>query len=133
MCSFYPEKISSYLLLIAITAASFCKTSARRKYDLALSSGRNLCCQLKASIFYNPAASDISGIVTRGASLQDVHVIAGKGTAMEIRDWKRLYSLYGGDPRQWEKKTGIAETDIFRYELHWYEKNGKMPVSLCSL
>ena len=71
---------------------------------------------------------NLHGIVPRGASLQDVHVIAGKGTAMEIRDWKRLYSLYGGDPRQWEKKTGIAETDIFRYELHWYEKNGKMPV-----
>lgn len=70
---------------------------------------------------------NLHGTVPRGASLQDVHVIAGKGTAMEIRDWKRLYNLYGGDPRQWEKKTGVAETDIFRYELHWYEKNGKMP------
>ena len=26
------------------------------------------------------------------------------------------------------EEPGIAETDIFRYELHWYEKNGKMPV-----
>ena len=69
----------------------------------------------------------LHGIVPRDVVLKDVHVIAGKGVAAEIRDWKRLYNLYGGDPRQWEKKTGVAETDIFRYELHWYEKNGKMP------
>lgn len=69
----------------------------------------------------------IHGMIPSGASLNDVHVIAGKGVAVEIRDWKRLYNLYGGDPRLWEKKTGIAETDNFRYELHWYEKNGKTP------
>ena len=88
--------------------------------------------EMVSSTFFSSSVEvnlpNLHGIVPRGASLQDVHVIAGKGTAMEIRDWKRLYSLYGGDPRQWEKKTGIAETDIFRYELHWYEKNGKMPV-----
>ena len=71
--------------------------------------------------------SNLRGIVPHGASLQDVHVIAGKGVATQLRDWKRLYNVYGGDPRQWEKKTGVAKTDIFRYELHWYEKNGKMP------
>lgn len=80
---------------------------------------------LSASVAVN--LPNLRGTVPRGASLQDIHVIAGKGVAAEIRDWKRLYNLYGGDPRQWEKKTGVAETDNFRYELHWYEKNGKMP------
>lgn len=69
----------------------------------------------------------LSGIVPKGAEVGDVRVIAGMGTAVELRDWKRLYNLYGGDPSLWQKRSGVVRTQNYSYELHWYERNGTMP------
>ena len=68
-----------------------------------------------------------SGVVPRGAEITESIVIAGAQTSVELRDWKRLYNLYGGDPRKWQKKAGTVVTDNFKYEIHWYERNGVIP------
>ena len=70
---------------------------------------------------------NLSGVVPKGSTLSSVRVLAGDGTSVPIRDWKRLYNSYGGDPRLWQKKTGTVKTDNYSYEVHWYERDGVVP------
>ncbi|MDY2655553.1 MAG: phage minor capsid protein [Candidatus Limiplasma sp.] len=69
------------------------------------------------------------GIVPKGATVTSVCIIAGEGTSTPLRDLKRLYCSYTklGKASGWQKKTGMVTTSNFRYEVHWYENNGKMP------
>lgn len=71
----------------------------------------------------------IRGVVPKGATAESITVLAGDGTSTPIRDLKRLYAMYPsvGDASAWQKKSGIVASDHFRYELHWYENNGKVP------
>ena len=68
-----------------------------------------------------------SGVVPKGAELSDVTVIAGQGTSIVLKDWKRLYNQHGGDPIAWQKKVGTVKTDNFSYEVHWHERDGVVP------
>jgi hypothetical protein len=65
----------------------------------------------------------LRGVVPKGAILTKVHVIAGEGTSVPIRDLRRLRKQYGGVSK-WEKKTGTVITDNYSYEIHWYERAG---------
>ena len=43
----------------------------------------------------------------------------------EIRDLKRLLNNYGGNPDDWSKKFGMIKSAKYKYDIHWYEKDGK--------
>lgn len=68
---------------------------------------------------------NINGVVPRGAEIQRERVIAGRGSSTAIRDVGYLVRDFGGDALQWAKVGGIIETGNFRYDVHWYELNGK--------
>lgn len=70
---------------------------------------------------------DIDSIVPKGATLEDVYVMAGKQTSVPIRDLKRLYKTYGYDAKDWQKKSGTVCGNNFRYVIHWYENEGIVP------
>ena len=67
-----------------------------------------------------------AGIIPKGAEAKNVRVIAGYGTASNLRDAKRLAQSHGGDDWKWEKKGGIIESKHSYYDAHWYEYEGKM-------
>lgn len=69
-------------------------------------------------------ALKLNGVVPKGAELSNVYIMAGSDTCVQVHDWKRLYNQYGGDPSKWQKKTGVVITNNFKYEIHWYERNG---------
>ena len=66
-----------------------------------------------------------SGIIPAGALLEDVHIIAGYGSSTKIRAANRLSEEFGGEPRKWQKKTGVVKSKYKSYEMHWYEYDGK--------
>ncbi len=70
------------------------------------------------------AASFLLGVIPIGAEIKGVRVIAGAGTSITLREEDRLIKLYGGDIEQWEKKAGIVEAANFKYDVHWYERDG---------
>lgn len=79
--------------------------------------------KLDYDIIYNNKRKQ--GIVPTDVSLTNVRIIAGKGTATKIRVVKDLENNYGGHYTQWQKKAGIAESSYGKYEIHWYECDGK--------
>ena len=68
----------------------------------------------------------VSMLVPKGATAINVYAMAGAETANTINDWKRLYNLYGGDPRKYQKLSGDVITNNFKYIVHWCECNGKI-------
>ena len=56
--------------------------------------------------------------------------IAGSGTSTPINDIARLVNTYPsfGNADDWQKVVGVVNGTYFRYEVHWYECNGKVPV-----
>lgn len=72
---------------------------------------------------------NIHAVVPKGTELSSVVAIAGAGTSSPIKDIQRLVSKYPsfGDANGWQKKSGVAITDNFRYEIHWYENTGGVP------
>ena len=71
------------------------------------------------------SGGSLTGVVPSGATLEQVVIIAGYGTSVKFRDTPRLIAEYGGDILPWQKKSGIVNTDNFRYEVHWSEYKGK--------
>ena len=69
---------------------------------------------------------NIQSIVPKATVLKNVHVIAGYGTSVPLRDLKRLYYTYPsvGSVQRWQKKVGVVFGENFSYEIHWYS-NGK--------
>lgn len=61
------------------------------------------------------------GLVPYDVELTTVKVIAGYGSSMPIRDVDRLVATYGGNAKDWQKKTGFAYGKSYCYEIHWYE------------
>ena len=67
---------------------------------------------------------DKINILPKNVDIEKVVVISGKGTSSNIRDVKRLVSQYGGNKEDWEKMTGMIYGNAYKYEVHWYQKNG---------
>lgn len=65
------------------------------------------------------------GVVPKGATIEKVVIIAGKGTNKPIKDIQRLMDTHGGKYNDFEKKTGIVKGSFKNYEVHWYSKNGE--------
>lgn len=67
----------------------------------------------------------LNGVIPRGATIENVRVIAGYRTSAALRDAKRLSAVNGGGDYLWDKLAGTVATDAFTYEIHWYENAGK--------
>lgn len=72
---------------------------------------------------------NMHAVVPKGADLSSVVAIGGAGTSTPIKDVQRLVSNYPsfGDATGWQKKSGVAVTNSFSYEMHWYENTGGVP------
>ena len=68
---------------------------------------------------------NFNAIIPSGAATTNVYAMAGEGTGNNIRDWKRLYNLYGGNPTKYQKISGDIATNNFNYVIHWYKCNGE--------
>ena len=65
-------------------------------------------------------------VIPKGAELSSVVAIVGMGTSIPIEDIQRLVSKCPGfgDVSSRQQKSGIAVTDKFSHEIHWYENAG---------
>ena len=59
--------------------------------------------------------------IPQGAAFSTVKTIAGKGSNKRLRSATRLSKQYGGNPIEWEKKVGSIITDLYVYDVHWYQ------------
>lgn len=64
------------------------------------------------------------GVVPKGAQLEHVRVIAGKGTSVTFRSAEAFAQKYGGTVADWRKKTGTVTGKAHKYEIHWTERKG---------
>lgn len=69
---------------------------------------------------------NLHGIVPGGAKITEVEVMAGAGTNRPIRDVRRLVAQHDGELAAWQKKAGSVDGGSYKYEVHWYERDGKM-------
>lgn len=53
-----------------------------------------------------------------------VKIIAGKGSETPLRIKVKLAELYGGKQDDWMKKIGKIESDMYIFDMHWYELDG---------
>lgn len=72
---------------------------------------------------------NMHSVVPKGTDLSSVVAIGGSGTSTPIKDVQRLVNNYPsfGDATGWQKKSGVAITNNFSYEMHWYENTGGVP------
>jgi hypothetical protein len=61
----------------------------------------------------------------KDSAITNVRTIAGYGVKTAINDINRLVNTYGGDAYKWQKNVGTIVMDGEKYEVHWYEYNGK--------
>ena len=59
--------------------------------------------------------------IPKGAEIQNVHVIAGKGTDVVLRTANNLANRYGGYPNDWYKCVGKVVSDKYIFDIHWEE------------
>ena len=67
-------------------------------------------------------------VAPKESELSKMEIQAGYGTSTPIRDLRRLYATYGGQPEKWQKKSGTAYGKEYHYVIHWYENDGFVPV-----
>lgn len=67
----------------------------------------------------------VNGIVPKGSEISSIREIAGGNSDKQLRVAKFLSKNYGGEPLQWRKMGGIIQADNFRYDVHWFERNGE--------
>ena len=67
----------------------------------------------------------VNGIVPKGSEISSIREIAGGNSDKQLRVAKFLSKNYGGEPLQWRRMGGIIQTDNFRYDVHWFERNGE--------
>lgn len=63
--------------------------------------------------------------IPAGAVIEDVHVIAGKGVAKELKVAKALSEKYGGQPEEWQKAVGKVKSEKYEFDIHWYQIGDK--------
>ena len=79
---------------------------------------------------YLPAALMVDKVrnlwIPRDTTIQDVHIIAGKGVSTELRAAEKLSSKYGGNPEDWQKAVGKVVSDKYEFDVHWYQLGDRM-------
>lgn len=69
--------------------------------------------------------SDGGNFIPTGTALTNIHIIAGKGSNVVLRDKKRLANFYGGSQDDWSKKVAKITSDKYVFDIHWYECDKK--------
>ena len=64
-----------------------------------------------------------NSFVPEGASFKNIKTIAGNGSEKPIRDVDRLVNDYGGKKEEWKKQVGLIESDKYKFDIHWYERD----------
>lgn len=72
-------------------------------------------------------AGGAQGVIPAGATIEDVVIIAGRGTSTSIRDQRRLESVYPELKNGWSKKSGTVKGNYYAYQVHWYENGSTIP------
>lgn len=67
----------------------------------------------------------VNGVVPKGSEISSIREIAGGDSGKQLRAAEFLSGKYGGEPLQWRKMGGIIQTENFRYDVHWFERNGE--------
>lgn len=67
----------------------------------------------------------VNGVVPKGTEIGSIREIAGGDSGKRLRAAEFLSENYGGEPLQWRKMGGIIQTDNYRYDVHWFERNGE--------
>lgn len=63
--------------------------------------------------------------IPKGTEFTNVVTIAGKGGERKLRVAENLSKEFGGNPKDWKKKVGKIESDLYIFDIHWYELDGK--------
>lgn len=61
-----------------------------------------------------------------GTDIANQKIIAGAGSDTTLRAANRLAEKYGGKAQDWSKFVGKIESDKYVFDVHWYERGGKM-------
>ena len=64
------------------------------------------------------------GLFLKGSEFKTIKTIAGKGGKDELRIADKLSRKFGGAPEYWKKKVGKIESELYIFDMHWYEFNG---------
>lgn len=66
------------------------------------------------------------GYVPKSTEITNAKVIAGRGSKTEFRRAKEFARNFGGKPEEWSKFVGKITSDKYIFDVHWYERKGKM-------
>lgn len=66
--------------------------------------------------------------IPNNATIENVHIIAGKGVQTRLRNAERFADKYGGKPGDWQKLAGSVTSERYVFDVHW-EQNGKKQVN----
>ena len=64
--------------------------------------------------------------IPKDAVIKSSRVIAGKESESALRLANKLSEMFGGKPEDWSKLVGKIESEKYIFDIHWYEKDGKM-------
>lgn len=58
------------------------------------------------------------------AEFETTKTIAGHGSGTKLRIAESLSENFGGSPEIWSKKVGKIESELYVFDMHWYERKG---------
>lgn len=67
-----------------------------------------------------------NGYIPKNAAITNAKVIAGRGSEIEFRHAEDFSKNLGGKPEEWSKFVGKITSDKYVFDVHWYEREGKM-------
>ena len=76
---------------------------------------------LQKKLDYSVAGDN--SFLPEGVNIKNIKTIAGKDANKPIRDIDRLINNYGGKKEDWKKQVGLIESDKYKFDIHWYERN----------
>lgn len=79
---------------------------------------------LSKQLSYNDEG--ITRFIPTHAVINNVTIIAGKGTSTVLRIAKVLTEKFGYSQNEWKKCVGTVKSDKYVFDVHWFEVNGKM-------
>ena len=94
------------------------KNVSNYKADKVISSNNQA---LKTDLFYDK----MDLVVPKGATLENVKVIAGYQTSTPIKSITKLIKNNPSDKVLWQKKVGTIKGKYNNYEVHWYSNGNK--------
>lgn len=66
-----------------------------------------------------------TGFLPKGVKLENINIIAGKGSKTKLRVAEQLVDEFGGEPSEWQKKVAKITSEKYIFDVHWYELDNK--------